>query len=157
MQAGRTTFCSDITVNIVDRLPTLTMEQHRVVQIFQNLIGNAIKYSDKGQGLIEILCHDKGEVWEFSVRDNGPGIGTKYHEKIFKIFQTLTPRDELESTGIGLAVVKKIVEFYGGQIWVVSELGKGSTFSFTLSKALTCAPQQDHEGYTEPVENASLG
>ncbi len=144
-----------ITVKIIDRLPTLTMEQHRVVQIFQNLIGNAIKYSNKGQGLIEIMCQDKGEVWEFSVRDNGPGIGTKYHEKIFKIFQTLSPRDELESTGIGLAVVKKIVEFYGGQIWVASELGKGSTFSFTLSKALTCAPQQDNEGCIEPVENAS--
>jgi PAS domain S-box-containing protein len=146
-----------ITVKVIDHLPTLTMERHRVVQIFQNLIGNAIKYSDKGQGLIEIMCRDRGEVWEFSVRDNGPGIAASYHEKIFKIFQTLTPRDELESTGIGLAVVKKIVELYGGRIWVTSELGKGSTFSFTLSKALTCVPKQDHQGCTELVETASYG
>lgn len=145
-----------ITVKIIDRLPTLTMERYRVIQIFQNLIGNAIKYNDKDRGLIEIMCLDKGEAWEFSIRDNGPGIDAKYHEKIFKIFQTLTPRDELESTGIGLAVVKKIVELYGGRIWVISELGKGSTFSFTLSKALTCAPQQDAQGCTELVETASF-
>ncbi len=120
------------------------------------MIKNAIQYINKDQGLIEIACQDKEEVWEFSVKDNGPGIGTQYHEKIFKIFQTLAPRDELENTGIGLAVVKKIVELYGGQIWVESELGQGSTFYFTLSKESTCSPQENHESSTEQLENVNF-
>jgi PAS domain S-box-containing protein len=145
-----------ITIEIKTTLPTLTMERYRIIQIFQNLIGNAIQYINKDQGLIEIACQDKEEVWEFSVRDNGPGIGAQYHEKIFKIFQTLAPRDELESTGIGLAVVKKIVELYGGQIWVESELGQESTFYFTLSKESTCSPQEGHENYAEQLENVNV-
>ncbi|NQV32127.1 MAG: HAMP domain-containing protein [Phycisphaeraceae bacterium] len=146
-----------ITIEITSDLPTLTVERHRILQIFRNLIGNAIQFINRDQGRIRIACQDNGDTWEFSVSDNGPGIGTQYHEKIFKMFQTLTPRDELESTGIGLAVVKKIVELYGGKIWVASELGQGSTFHFTLSKALTCASQEDQEGCTEPVEKANLG
>ena len=145
-----------ITIEIKDSLPTLTIEQHRILQIFQNLIGNAIKHSHQDEGHAQITCQDREEGWEFSVRDNGPGIDAKYHEKIFKMFQTLVPRDELESTGIGLAVVKKIVELYGGQIWVESEVGQGATFYFTLSKESTCAPQENHRGYTEQVENVNF-
>lgn len=145
-----------ITIEITSHLPTLTVERHRILQIFQNLIRNAIQFINKDQGLIRIACQDRGDVWEFSVSDNGPGIGTRYHEKIFKMFQTLTPRDELETTGIGLAIVKKIVELYGGQIWVASELGQGSTFHFTLSKALTCAPQEDREGCTKDSSSNTL-
>jgi len=143
-----------ITIEINSDLPTLTMERHRMLQIFQNLIGNAIQYIDKDQGLIQITCQDTEEDWEFSVRDNGPGIGAKYHEKIFKMFQTLLPRDELESTGIGLAVVKKIVELYGGRTWVESEVGQGSTFHFTLSKELTSPPPEGrHDFCAKQVEN----
>ncbi|MCF7972450.1 MAG: PAS domain-containing protein [Phycisphaerae bacterium] len=131
-----------IEVVIETSLPTLTVERVRMIEIFQHLIGNAIKYLDKDRGLIQIGCQDKEDVWEFSIRDNGPGIDAKYHEKIFKIFQTLVPRDELESTGIGLAVVKKVVELYGGQVWVESKVGQGSTFYFTLLKELTCRPQK---------------
>ncbi len=145
-----------ITIEIKNTLPTLTIELHRILQIFQNLIGNAVQFIDKDRGLIEIACRDKEEVWEFSVRDNGPGIDARYHEKIFKMFQTLAPRDELESTGIGLAVVKKIVELYGGQIWVESDLEQGSTFYFTLSKESTCSPQENHESYTEQLENVNF-
>ena len=115
-------------------LPELAFEKVRLIQIFQNLIGNAIKYMDKRQGRIRITCTADDQFWTFSVSDNGPGIGEKYFGKIFQMFQTLTRRDELESTGIGLAVVKKIVELHSGTVWVESEVGEGTTFSFTLPK-----------------------
>jgi PAS domain S-box-containing protein len=117
-----------------DELPTVMGEKIRLTQVFQNLIGNAIKYMDKSEGRIEIGCTDQESCWTFCVSDNGPGIPEKYHEKIFKMFQTLAPRDELESIGIGLAVVKKIVELYGGKVWVESTVGQGSRFFFTLPK-----------------------
>jgi signal transduction histidine kinase len=84
------------------------------------------------QGEIEIGCVKDDTYWKFSVADNGPGIDPKYHDRIFQIFQTLRPRDEFESTGIGLALAKKIVELHGGEIWVKSTLGEGSQFFFTL-------------------------
>ena len=102
--------------------------------MFQNLLSNAVKYMDKPKGLITIGCVQENGFWKFSVADNGPGIEEKHFEKIFQIFQTLSPRDEVESTGVGLSVVKKIVELYGGKIWVESKPGEGSTFFFTLPK-----------------------
>ena len=123
-----------IEVAINRELPTVICEKMRMMQIIQNLLDNAVKYMDKPQGKIEIDCTEEDGFWEFSITDNGPGIDGKYFDKIFKIFQTLKPRDELESTGIGLAVVKKITETYGGRIWIESKLGKGSTFRFTLPK-----------------------
>ena len=89
---------------------------------------------DKAAGDIRIASVDEGDYWRFSVTDNGPGIEPDHHERIFQIFQTLTLRDEEESTGVGLTIVKKIVEFYGGKIWVESTVGEGSTFFFTLPK-----------------------
>jgi len=89
---------------------------------------------DKPQGQIRVACIEEDGCWKFSVADNGPGIEEKYFEKIFQMFQTLRPRDEFESTGVGLTVVKKIVEIHGGKIWVESKLGEGSTFFFTLPK-----------------------
>jgi signal transduction histidine kinase len=91
---------------------------------------------DKPKGMIIIHCEDIGSHWQFSVSDNGPGIDKKYYEQIFQIFQTLAPRDEVESTGIGLSIVKKIVELYGGKIWVESTPREGSRFIFTLPKAV---------------------
>ncbi len=123
-----------IEVRIADPLPTLTCERTQAVQIFQNLIGNAVKYMDKPRGLISVGCAEQDGAWEFSVSDNGPGIHEKYFEKIFKMFQTLAPHDGSESTGIGLAIVKKIAELNGGRVWVESKPGEGSAFFFTLPK-----------------------
>ncbi len=123
-----------IQITVDGDLPTVVSEKARLIQLFQNLIGNAIKYMDKPQGLIKVGCVSEDECWKFNVTDNGPGIDSKYFAKIFEMFQTLTRRDELESTGIGLAVVKKIIDLYGGNVWVESEVGEGTTFYFTLPK-----------------------
>jgi len=127
----------NVAITIEASLPTLVFEKVRLFQVFQNLIGNAIKYMDKPQGRIRISCTADEQFWTFSVTDNGPGISEKYFGKIFQMFQTLTRRDELESTGIGLSVVKKIVELHDGAVWVESQVGEGTTFSFTLPKQET--------------------
>ncbi|MBU1232078.1 MAG: hypothetical protein KKD01_08275 [Proteobacteria bacterium] len=123
-----------IQILFENKLPVVFKNAIRMEQVFQNLLGNAIKYMDKDEGIIKVGCVDEGAFWKFSVSDNGPGIDKKYHEKIFQIFQTLMPRDEHESTGIGLTLVKKIVALYGGSVWVESESGKGAAFFFTLPK-----------------------
>ncbi len=123
-----------IRVRINNDLPVIVCDKTRMEQVFQNLLGNAVKYMDKPRGEVKISCIDEGRHWKFSVTDNGPGIEDKYFEKIFQLFQQATPVDKHESTGLGLTIVKKIVELYGGEIWVESEAGKGSTFFFTLSK-----------------------
>ena len=124
----------NIEIKIEDELPLIEFEETRIIQVFQNLLSNAVKYMDKPRGLIKIGCVEEDGFWKFSVTDNGPGIEEKHFERIFRIFQTLTSRDEYESTGVGLTVVKKIVELYGGSIFIQSEVGKGSTFFFTLPK-----------------------
>jgi len=122
----------NIQITIENQLPTLLCEETRIIQVFQNLLSNAIKYMDKDQGQIKIDCTEEDGFGKFSITDNGPGIEKRYFEKIFKMFETLSTRDDFESTGIGLTVVKKIVEMHGGSIWVESESGQGSTFFFTL-------------------------
>jgi len=124
----------NISIKVENELPSILFERTRIEQVFQNLLSNGVKFMDKPKGEIKIGCVEDGSYWKFSVADNGPGIEEKYFEKIFQIFQTLSPRDELESTGVGLSVVKKIVETYGGKIWVESKVGYGSTFFFTLPK-----------------------
>jgi len=104
-------------------------------QLFQNLLGNAIKYMDKPQGRIRVRCDARNGNWEFAVADNGPGIEAKYFEKVFQLFQTLAPRDEVEGTGVGLALAKKIVESEGGRVWIESTPGAGATFRFTLPRS----------------------
>ena len=118
-------------------LPRVVGDETRMKQVFQNLISNAIKFMDKPHGLIEVGVQeapDLDDAWVFFVADNGPGIEARHHQRIFDIFQTLHPRDDPESTGIGLTVVKKIIELRGGRIWVESDAGKGARFVFTLPR-----------------------
>jgi PAS domain S-box-containing protein len=118
----------------VDSLPGVTCEDEHISQVFQRLLSNAVTFMDKPKGLIKVGCVEQGEFWRFYVCDNGPGIEQKYFDRIFRIFQTLPRKDEPETTGIGLAVAKKIVELYNGKIWVESQPGSGSTFFFTFPK-----------------------
>ncbi len=115
-----------------DSLPAVMGDADQLTQLFQNLIGNAMKYQDGKSPVIQVSCKREGGHWLFSVRDNGIGIDPQYANRIFVIFQRLHGRDKYAGTGIGLAVCKKIVERHGGRIWVESELGKGATFYFTL-------------------------
>ncbi len=118
----------------IGSLPKVVGQRTLYTQLFQNLIGNGLKYRRKAAPIIRIKAIDKGENWEFTVADNGIGIDQKFHDKIFVIFQRLHSRDEFSGTGIGLAICKKIVEKYGGTIWVDSAPGEGSEFHFTLEK-----------------------
>jgi len=139
---------ANIKITIEDELPEITCERTRIMQVFQNLLSNAVKYMDKAEGRIQVRFVEKDGNLLFSVSDNGPGIEEKYFEKIFQIFQTLSPRDEFESTGIGLTVTKKIVELYGGRIWVESVPGQGSTFFFSLPKQESEVHDAKYEAYS---------
>ena len=128
----------NIRITIENELPVLMCEKTQITQVFQNLLSNAVKYMDKSEGQIKVGCIVQDGFWKFSVADNGPGIDEKYFKKIFKIFQTLNPNDRADSTGIGLSIVKKIVELNAGIVWVESQPGQGSTFYFTLPKSYIC-------------------
>ncbi|MEO8166941.1 MAG: PAS domain S-box protein [bacterium] len=120
-----------IEVKIQTHLPMIIGEKTRLQQVFQNLLSNAVKFMDKPEGVVEIGCERENGHWKFSVSDNGPGIEERHFGKVFQIFQTLSPRDDFESTGIGLTIVKKIVETNGGRIWLESKVGTGTKFYFT--------------------------
>ncbi len=113
-------------------LPVIHGDKTRIQQLFQNLIGNAVMYMDKEKGIIEIDYTDQKTHHLFIIKDNGPGIKEEYHKKIFKMFESVG--NHKNSTGIGLAIVKKIVELYEGKIWLESSLDTGTTFYFTLKK-----------------------
>ena len=121
-----------IKVEIQGDLPVLLVARTRIQQVFQNIISNAIKYNDKKEGLVAVRCQKEEEAYVFSIADNGPGIEKRYFDKVFQIFQTLGVKESYESTGIGLTIVKKTIELHRGEIWLESEIGKGTTFYFSL-------------------------
>lgn len=122
----------NITLKVNSNLPVVKGDGTKFQQLFQNLISNAIKFNDKEKGLIEIDFTEEVTFYEFSVKDNGIGIEKEFHGEIFKVFQSLTKRED--STGIGLSIVKKIVDLYKGTIWLESTPKIGTTFYFTIKK-----------------------
>ncbi|MBW4522755.1 MAG: CHASE3 domain-containing protein [Scytolyngbya sp. HA4215-MV1] len=125
---------STFTIVVAEQMPTLMTKQLLLRQVLSNLLSNAIKHHDRPDGRIEITVQDQEKFYEFVVKDNGPGIAPVYHDKIFVIFQTLQARDTKENTGVGLAIVKRIVEAEGGNIWLDSQEDRGASFHFTWLK-----------------------
>jgi light-regulated signal transduction histidine kinase (bacteriophytochrome) len=150
-QAFRTTNCNEtvavVLANLalaieesgatvtVEQLPIVQADGSQMLQLFQNLISNAMKFKAQESPQINIWAHRENNFWVISVRDNGLGIDMKYAERIFIIFQRLHNREAYPGSGIGLAICKKIVERHGGKIWVESEPGRGTTFHFTIPAA----------------------
>ncbi|MFV5697943.1 PAS domain S-box protein [Flavobacterium sp. ZT3R17] len=119
---------------IDDMLPTIETEKILIQQVFSNLVSNSVKYNDKPIGKIECLYELLPGFHQFTVKDNGPGIAEEYHKKVFEVFQTIEARDKKESTGIGLSIVKKIIEEKGGAIYIESKNDNGTSFIFTVPK-----------------------
>jgi light-regulated signal transduction histidine kinase (bacteriophytochrome) len=117
-----------------DPLPTVDGDDSQLAQLFQNLIGNAIKFRGAAAPSVHISAKDQGEAWLFGVEDNGIGVDPQYFERIFMVFQRLHNRTEYPGTGIGLAICKKVVDRHEGRIWVESKPERGSKFCFTLPK-----------------------
>jgi light-regulated signal transduction histidine kinase (bacteriophytochrome) len=124
----------EFTVTVMSGMPTLLTECLPLEQVFANLISNGIKHNHRPDGHIVISVVEQTDFYEFAVKDNGPGIAPEFHEKVFVMFQTLEARDTVENTGVGLAIVKKIIEDKGGTISVESEPNQGATFRFTWPK-----------------------
>jgi len=124
-----------------DELPIVMGDRSQLVQLMQNLIGNALKYRGNISPCVHVSAVHEGNEWTISVRDNGIGIQPKHYEKIFEIFQRLHNQQEYGGSGIGLAVCRRVVHRHGGKIWVESEPGRGSTFYFTIPERIT----QPHE------------
>ena len=117
-----------------DPLPTVSADEVQLAQLFQNLMGNALKFRGLDKPRIHVGASDRDSEWEFRIKDNGIGIEAQYFERIFMLFQRLHTKGDYPGTGIGLAICKKVVERHGGRLWVESEPGKGSSFNFTLPK-----------------------
>jgi PAS domain S-box-containing protein len=115
-----------------DSLPTLMADQGQIIQLFQNLISNAIKFNRESPPIVHISAQPSSLAWQFSVQDNGIGIKPQYLERIFEVFRRLHTRREYTGTGMGLAICKKVVECHGGRLWAESDLGRGTVFHFTI-------------------------
>ena len=122
------------TIQYTGNFPSFWTSKIPLSQVFSNLISNSMKHHHLERGVIEIGVREVGEFYEFYVADDGPGIAPEYFETIFQIFQTLRSKDEVESTGVGLSIVKRIVEYHGGEVNVESSEGKGAVFRFTWPK-----------------------
>jgi light-regulated signal transduction histidine kinase (bacteriophytochrome) len=123
-----------------DPLPTVNADKTQMMQVFQNLIANAIKFQGSNPPKIHISAHKDEKEWKFAVTDNGIGIDPEYQKQIFEVFKRLHTREEYPGSGIGLSVSQKIIRRHGGNIWVESELGKGSTFYFTIPHSINDHP-----------------
>ena len=119
----------------VEGLPTVMADRSQLLQVFQKLLGNALKFAGDAAPVVRITAERHGRDWVFAVRDNGIGIDGKYSERVFQIFQRLHPQDEYEGTGIGLALCEKILRRHNGRIWLASKPGEGTTFFFNLPAA----------------------
>ncbi|MAI61452.1 MAG: hypothetical protein CBB87_03070 [Micavibrio sp. TMED27] len=122
------------TVSIAPKMQSIIVNRMPLQQILLNLISNAIKHHDKDDGRIIVSVEEKGDDFVFTVKDNGPGIPEEFQEQVFKMFQTLKPRDQVEGSGMGLAMIYKNIEIYGGKITLKSKEGQGCTFRFTWPK-----------------------
>jgi two-component system sensor kinase FixL len=131
----------NISIRIEGRLPRVVYDRTHFEQLIQNLCSNALKHLGRPRGQVSISCAELPQSWEYCVRDDGAGIEPRHFDRVFKIFQTLKPRDELESTGIGLTIVKKTAEIYGGSVRLESEPGHGAAFFFTVPKGLKPDPE----------------
>ncbi|MBX3439609.1 MAG: PAS domain S-box protein, partial [Planctomycetaceae bacterium] len=138
-------------------LPQVMADGLQLEQLFQNLIGNSIKYCSEERPIVEIGAEPEAGFWRFYVKDNGIGIDPEYHHRIFQIFQRLHRKEEYPGTGIGLAICKKVVERLGGRLWVESRSGQGSTFYFTLA-AVSSTPNggQDDDSFDNAALRPSL-
>ena len=124
-------------VQLADFPEAIQADKVKLKQLLQNLISNGIKFSKEGtKPVVQVSCKEKDNFWQFEVKDNGIGISEEFNEKIFQLFQRLHTSTEYAGTGIGLALCKKIVEQHDGEIYVDSEVGKGSNFVFTISRML---------------------
>ncbi len=130
---------SDVELVLPEEPPVVMANRTRLGELFGNLISNAVRYNDKDDMRIELDWEDRGDEVVFSVGDNGMGIEERYRERIFELFERLSPEDNPESTGAGLAICKRIVEEFGGRIWLDSKLGEGSTFYFSVPKPTSAA------------------
>ncbi|SMO64757.1 sensor histidine kinase [Fodinibius sediminis] len=141
---------NDANIVTESPLPELSADKLQLVQLFQNLIQNAIKFKKEGKPEVRIKASELEDYWQFSVADNGMGIDENYQKRIFVIFQRLHQREAYSGSGIGLAICKKIVERHGGEIWVDSEPGRGATFHFTIAKNLESAQEEKRK---EAIKN----
>ena len=123
-----------VSLVVPKELPFIMADRTKLYQVFQNIIGNAVVHIEREVGIVEVLFKDLGEHWQFTISDNGVGIPEEYHKKIFEIFQSIGNKER--STGIGLSIVKKIVDRYQGNVWVDSIVGEGTQFHFTIKKAI---------------------
>ena len=136
-------------------LPKIEADQNQLVELFQNLIGNAIKFRGDRPPRVEVAARREGSDWVFSVADNGIGIESQFFDRIFQVFQRLHGESEYPGTGIGLAICKRIVERMGGRIWVESTLGVGATFYFSIPvNHAESTPRSPRTGATEPGASA---
>ena len=121
-----------IQINIKDNIPSIKGEKTKIIRLYTELIKNAVLFNDKEKGMVDVGFKQENNQVIYSIKDNGPGIAEHNRERIFNIFQTLKPKDEAETTGMGLTLANKIVEVHNGKLWLESEEGTGSTFYFTI-------------------------